>query len=266
MGRGGASLEAQLVKNPSAMWETWVWSLGWEDTLEKGMATDSIYCANGWSKCHKMNHVGFKALYISCLGTKSFTGIGHTEHSGSSRYPFKWRSEKKADHWHCPFRRSSSKWNRTWGGLQSELQDKVQPVCVWWKHLTVHADDSSSSYSSSSSRPSWNITGLQRGVASSCTAWRFNSTSGHDRQGDHPDTPSYRLPLCKVAGVALTLFPMPHTLMGLIYFVTAGCCLLISLACFTHPPTPLPSGNHLFLLSTCEFVSVLFCWLVCFAF
>ena len=26
-----ASLVAQLVKNPPAMWETWVWSLGWED-------------------------------------------------------------------------------------------------------------------------------------------------------------------------------------------------------------------------------------------
>ena len=25
------SLVAQLVKNPPAMWETWVWSLGWED-------------------------------------------------------------------------------------------------------------------------------------------------------------------------------------------------------------------------------------------
>ena len=30
-----ASLVAQLVKNPPAMWETWVRSLGWEDTLEK---------------------------------------------------------------------------------------------------------------------------------------------------------------------------------------------------------------------------------------
>ena len=26
----------QLVKNPPAMWETWVQSLGWEDPLEKG--------------------------------------------------------------------------------------------------------------------------------------------------------------------------------------------------------------------------------------
>ena len=31
-----ASLVAQTVKNPPAMWETWVWSLGWEDGLEKG--------------------------------------------------------------------------------------------------------------------------------------------------------------------------------------------------------------------------------------
>ena len=32
------SLVAQLVKNPPAMWETWVQSLGWEDPLEEGMA------------------------------------------------------------------------------------------------------------------------------------------------------------------------------------------------------------------------------------
>ena len=30
---------AQLVKNLPAMWETWVRRLGWEDPLEKGMAT-----------------------------------------------------------------------------------------------------------------------------------------------------------------------------------------------------------------------------------
>ena len=31
-----ASLLAQLVKNPSTMWETWVPSLSWEDPLEEG--------------------------------------------------------------------------------------------------------------------------------------------------------------------------------------------------------------------------------------
>ena len=35
------SLVAQLVKNPPAMQETWVLSLGWEDPLEKGKATHS---------------------------------------------------------------------------------------------------------------------------------------------------------------------------------------------------------------------------------
>ena len=40
-----ASLVAQLVKNPPAMWETWVRSLGWEDPLEKGTATHSSVLA-----------------------------------------------------------------------------------------------------------------------------------------------------------------------------------------------------------------------------
>ena len=34
-------LVAQLVKNPPAMQETWVWSLGWEGPLEKGKDTYS---------------------------------------------------------------------------------------------------------------------------------------------------------------------------------------------------------------------------------
>ena len=41
----GASLVAQLVKNLSAMWETWVQSLGWEDPLEKRKATGSSILA-----------------------------------------------------------------------------------------------------------------------------------------------------------------------------------------------------------------------------
>ena len=36
-----ASLVLQLVKNPPAMQETWVQSLGWEDPLEAGTATHS---------------------------------------------------------------------------------------------------------------------------------------------------------------------------------------------------------------------------------
>ena len=41
----GASLVAQTVKNLPAVRETWVQSLGWEDPLEKGMATHSSILA-----------------------------------------------------------------------------------------------------------------------------------------------------------------------------------------------------------------------------
>ena len=39
------SLVAQMVRNPMAMWETQVRSLGLEDPLEKGMATHSSILA-----------------------------------------------------------------------------------------------------------------------------------------------------------------------------------------------------------------------------
>ena len=40
-----ASLVAQLVKNPPAVSETWVRSLGWLDPLEQGKATHSSILA-----------------------------------------------------------------------------------------------------------------------------------------------------------------------------------------------------------------------------
>ena len=39
---------AQLVKNSPAKQETWVWSLGWEDSLEKGKATLFSNLALNW--------------------------------------------------------------------------------------------------------------------------------------------------------------------------------------------------------------------------
>ena len=35
------SLVAQMVKNPPAIWETWVRFLGWKDPVKEGMATHS---------------------------------------------------------------------------------------------------------------------------------------------------------------------------------------------------------------------------------
>ena len=68
-----ASLVAQLVKNIPAMWETWVWILGWEDALEKGKATHSSIMT--W-KFHYMHcfHLNCKKniyLYIA-LSCSSF--------------------------------------------------------------------------------------------------------------------------------------------------------------------------------------------------
>ena len=52
-----ASLVAELVKNPPALRETWVWSLGWEDPLERRKATHSSILAwripwtvHGWKR------------------------------------------------------------------------------------------------------------------------------------------------------------------------------------------------------------------------
>ena len=66
-----ASPVAQLVKNLPGMWETWVQSLGWEDTLEKGMAAHSSILA--WSipsmGSQKVGHnwVTFTFTFIECL-------------------------------------------------------------------------------------------------------------------------------------------------------------------------------------------------------
>ena len=40
-----AFLVVQMVKNPPAVWETWVQSLGWEDPLKEGMETHSSILA-----------------------------------------------------------------------------------------------------------------------------------------------------------------------------------------------------------------------------
>ena len=40
-----AALVAQMVKNPPAMQETWVSSVGWEEPLEEGMASHSSILA-----------------------------------------------------------------------------------------------------------------------------------------------------------------------------------------------------------------------------
>ena len=52
-----ASLVAQTIKNPPAMWETWVWSLGWEDPWRREQATQSSILP--WRIHGQRNLVGY---------------------------------------------------------------------------------------------------------------------------------------------------------------------------------------------------------------
>ena len=47
-----------MVKNPPAMWEIWAQSLGWEDPLERGMATHSIFLPGEPTWTEKPQRVG----------------------------------------------------------------------------------------------------------------------------------------------------------------------------------------------------------------
>ena len=55
-----ASTVAQTIKNLPAMQETWVWSVGWKDLLEKGMATTPVFLLR---KSHGQRSLGG---YSSC--------------------------------------------------------------------------------------------------------------------------------------------------------------------------------------------------------
>ena len=94
-----ASLVAQLVKNLPAMQETWVQPLGWEDPLEKGMATRSRILA--WripcivhgvakSRTRLSDFHFFRA--VQCLGLCALTAEG----PGSV-----WETKTTQADWHC---------------------------------------------------------------------------------------------------------------------------------------------------------------------
>ena len=57
---GGGFPGGSVVKNPPVMQETWVRSLGWEDLLEKGMATHSSSLAwrVPWTELDGLQSIG----------------------------------------------------------------------------------------------------------------------------------------------------------------------------------------------------------------
>ena len=67
LAKAKVSLVAQMVKNPPAVQETWVQSLGWEDPLEKGMATHS-------------NILAWRISWTEESGRLQFTGSQRVRH------------------------------------------------------------------------------------------------------------------------------------------------------------------------------------------
>ena len=77
-----ASLVAQLVKNPPATRETWTWSLGWEDPLEKG----DLPLSPG--KGYPLQYYGLENS-VDCIVhgvSKSWTRLSDFHHSLSWRH------------------------------------------------------------------------------------------------------------------------------------------------------------------------------------
>ena len=67
----------QLVKNPPAVWETWVLSLPWEDPLEKGTVTLSSILAWRISWTHSpWDHKESEMTEKHSLNFKSLVGGG----------------------------------------------------------------------------------------------------------------------------------------------------------------------------------------------
>ena len=75
----GASLVAQMVKNPLAMWETWVGSLGWEDLLEEGMAIHSSILA--WRIPWTEEPGGLQSMRSQKVRHNSAIKAQHTTHA-----------------------------------------------------------------------------------------------------------------------------------------------------------------------------------------
>ena len=92
MKKEGASLVAQTVKNLPAMQETWVWSVDWEDPLEKGMATHSSILA--WKIPWTEESGGLHSLGLQRVGHDWVTNT-HTWRKKHRYSYFLWKIKTK---------------------------------------------------------------------------------------------------------------------------------------------------------------------------
>ena len=87
----GASLVAQMAKNLSTMQDTWVQSLGWEDSLEKGMATHSSILAwkIPWTgEPGRLQPMGFQRIRRDWSDLACTQGTNHKSFSNKLDFAF----------------------------------------------------------------------------------------------------------------------------------------------------------------------------------
>ena len=98
-----ASLVAQMVKNPPAVWETWVQSLGWKELMEKGMAAHSSILA--WRIPQTEEPGGLQSMGLQRgrqdWATNTHTHTKHHSSCNDNRWEGKsdsgWASEEATD-------------------------------------------------------------------------------------------------------------------------------------------------------------------------
>ena len=81
---------AQLVKNPPALWETWVQFLGGEDLLEKGMATHSSYSWVSLVAQMVKNLPAVGETWVLSLGREDPLEMGMEIHSSTLAWRIPW--------------------------------------------------------------------------------------------------------------------------------------------------------------------------------
>ena len=125
----GSSLVVQTVKNLPTMLETQVWSLGWEDPLEKGVSTHSLFPLRIAVFSSGKSH-GQRTL-------AGYSPWGHKESDTTEQLTLHFTSKTKntATLWHCnPI---SGHIPREKHGLNGYMYPSVHcfTITKTWKHL-----------------------------------------------------------------------------------------------------------------------------------
>ena len=89
-----ANLVAQTVKSLLAMWETWVWSLVWEDPLEKEVATHSSILA--WEIPWTEEPGGLQSTGFQGVKHDWVTSLSFSSGCRTGKVKFSFQSQRKA--------------------------------------------------------------------------------------------------------------------------------------------------------------------------